>query len=114
MKFTIVIPILIACVAAIPTPAPPHVNADIDPQKAPGTAKNMKEHTAQHGKATLTTTAGELNTPAEAADRRKEAIDGKKVPGKTIDEEAPASFRKPGDPVTTKPTDKSEGYRKYS
>lgn len=35
---------------------------------------------------------------------RKQAISGQGIPGKTIDEEFPASFRKKGNPVTTKLT----------
>jgi hypothetical protein len=39
-----------------------------------------------------------------AAMLRKQAISGQGIPGKTIDEESPASFRKKGNPVTTKLT----------
>jgi hypothetical protein len=91
MKLSIavpVVPLFIACVTAIPFPVPPdHVDANIDPNKAPETAENMRQHVAQYGAASMTTTAGNLNSPGEAAYLREQAIGGHKVPGKTIDEE---------------------------
>lgn len=54
------------------------------------------------------TTTGSLNTQGESKDRRNEVIGGQQTgQNMVIDEEAPASFRKKGDPVITKPTSAS-------
>ena len=95
-------------------PKPAHVRADIDPEKAPETVANIREHAAKYGGETMTTSAKELNTKAETGQRRQEAIGHVgKVPGMDIDEEAPASFRKPGDQTSTKAVPEAESHCKY-
>jgi hypothetical protein len=70
-----------------------HVNANLDKGKGPETAKNIEEHVAKYGPATMTTTAGALNTKDEIDVLRQQAIGKKRVPGMAVDEEPPASFR---------------------
>lgn len=88
-----------------------HVNANIDKGKAPETAKNIEEHVAKYGEATMTTTAGDLNTLDEIKALRHQATRHKRLPDMAIDEEPPASFRKQGDAVTTRVTSKAESSR---
>ena len=40
-------------------PNPAHVRADIDPENAPETAANIREHVAEYGAETMTTGAKE-------------------------------------------------------
>ncbi|EFQ97990.1 hypothetical protein MGYG_01026 [Nannizzia gypsea CBS 118893] len=86
-----------------------HIKADIDPEKAPETAENIREYVRKHGAAGLTTTLGNLNSDLERDARRKEAIGH--LPRRTQmarDEEPPARFRKPGDPFTIRETTVTE------
>ena len=73
-------------------PSPPqraHVRADIDPEKAPETAANIREHAAVYGAETMITSAKELNTKPGKKQRLQEAIGHLgEVPGMDIDEEA--------------------------
>jgi hypothetical protein len=83
--------------------------------KHPDTAAAVREHVGEYGLGTMTTMAENTSTKSEGNKRREEATAGKaKVPGTAIDEEPPASFRKPGDPVTTKRTSIKESQRKHS
>jgi hypothetical protein len=91
-----------------------HVSANIDKGKAPETAKTIEEHVAKYGESTMTTTAGALNTRDEANALRYQAMGKKRVPNMAIDGEPPASFRKQGDPITTRVTSKPESARNYS
>ncbi|KAM5471335.1 hypothetical protein MauCBS54593_003675 [Microsporum audouinii] len=86
-----------------------HIKAEIDPEKAPQTAENIREYVRNHGAAGLTATYGELNSNPERDARRKEAIGHlPKRPKMAIDEEPPARFRKLGDPFTTRETTREE------
>ncbi|KIN09075.1 hypothetical protein OIDMADRAFT_23794 [Oidiodendron maius Zn] len=112
MKISIagsVVSLLIAGVVSLPMPPKEHIDANIDPSKAPATAQNIQDHVAKYGPDSMTTTVGQLNSPGTASGLRTDAIGDKKQPGMVIDEEPPASFRNPGDPVTTKATAKEEG-----
>ena len=88
------------------------VEAPLDPAKAPDTIKNAQEHVDKHGASTMEGKVKDFNTPQQKDDLRKAAIGGQQQTGKVIDEEAPALWRKPNDPVSTKATSKAEGYRK--
>lgn len=91
-----------------------HIDANLDKGRAPETARNIEDHVANYGQATMTTTSGALNTRHEADALRHQAIGKKKVPNMAIDEEPPASFRKQGDPVTTRVTSIAESSCNYS
>lgn len=65
----------------------------------------------RYGASGLTTTLGNLNTEKESDARREEATGHlPKSPDTDIDEEPPASFRKPGDLFTVRRTPKDEGH----
>ncbi|KAM5492007.1 hypothetical protein MaudMau93_001757 [Microsporum audouinii] len=82
-----------------------HFKADIDPERAPETAENIREYVRKYGTSGLTTTAGNLNTDKERDKRRQEATGHlPKRSDVAIDEEPPARFRKPGDPFTIRET----------
>ncbi|MCJ1249339.1 hypothetical protein MMC30_006562 [Trapelia coarctata] len=85
------------------------VDAALDPNKAPQTIQNAQEHVGKHGQGTMQAQVKDFNDDKTKADLRKAAIGGKGEKGKVIDEEAPALWRKPTDPVSTKATDKKEG-----
>jgi len=88
------------------------VNAPLDPKKAPQTIQNAQEHVDKYGAGTMQAQVKDFNSDKQKNDLRNAAIGGQGQPGKVIDEEGPALWRKKGDPVSTKPTDKGEGFRK--
>ncbi|KAM5449467.1 hypothetical protein MaudCBS49596_004948 [Microsporum audouinii] len=70
-----------------------HIKAEIDPEKAPQTAENIREYVRNHRAAGLTTTYGELNSNPERDARRKEAIGHlPKRPKMAIDEDRRRAF----------------------
>jgi len=90
-----------------------HVDANIDPAKAPETVENLKDYVRKHGPEGLTAKAAHFNTPEQANVMREDAIAKLRKPGHEIDEKPAAFMRKPGDPYTTKAIDmtKNEGNR---
>ena len=94
-------------------PGPIIVHANVSPKTNKGTTANIKAHVKAHGSKGLTVPLSKLNSPKVADARRKDAIGHKKVPGKSIDEQPPASFRKKKDPVTTRPTSHSDSRSKF-
>jgi hypothetical protein len=118
LSSTIAFLILLAQVIALPflhlRRATNNIRAEIDPQIVPKTAQNIRDFVTRHGAEKLTVRIRDLNDHRTAQVRREEAIADKRVPGMEVDEEPPASFRKPGDPVTTAVVTVDEGRRKHS
>lgn len=86
-----------------------HIYALIDPRRTPETAENIREYVRQHGRAGMTTTAGQLNPREITKLRRIEAFASHlPVRGMARDEEPPASFRKKGDPLVLRITSVEE------
>ena len=81
MKFNfsaIAVSLLVGGVLAAPVPAGgKKVSADIDPKKAPETAKNIIQHVQAHGADSMRTTAGQFNDKDTKDALRKAAIGGK-------------------------------------
>jgi hypothetical protein len=82
---------------------------------APSLARSTSTTLVKHGRQTMKTRVGNWNIKTEINARRSEAVPkDATVKGRVVDEEPPASARKPGDPFTTRPTPSKEGRRKYS
>jgi hypothetical protein len=107
MRFLYAITLLYALALAIALPPKydrGNFRADIDPDRAKETAKNMREYVQSYGPQGMTVKYKDVTRGPEKDVVRNDAIGGKRRPGVWIDEQPPASFRKLGDPYTTRET----------
>ena len=111
---TVIFLILLAQAIGLPLlslrSSPKRLYADIDPQKAPETARNIRDYVARYGPGGMTVRVGDLNDREAAGRLRAEATSGYPQQHErwVVDEEPPASFRRPGDHYTLRETPRYE------